>query len=82
MKKELFFTLVYLMYCSVLFAQVSVNIDGTPSHGSAMLDIGSESQGLLLPRMTMAQLEAILSPATGLLVYCVDDNNFFVNRGT
>jgi hypothetical protein len=82
MKKISFFALMYLLYCSLSFAQVSVNSDGTSSHGSAMLDIGSESKGFLLPRMTMAQLEGILSPATGLLVYCVDDNNFFVNRGT
>jgi uncharacterized protein (TIGR02145 family) len=46
-----------------------------------MLDVQSTTKGMLLPRMTMAELEAIPNPATGLLVFCNDDDNFFVNRG-
>lgn len=40
----------------------------TPS-ASALLEISSTTQGLLTPRMTTAQRDAIPSPATGLFIY-------------
>lgn len=36
---------------------------------SAMLDVASTSKGLLPPRMTTAQRDAIVSPAAGLVIY-------------
>lgn len=39
-----------------------------------MLDIKSSDKGLLLPRMTTEERDAIANPATGLLVYNTDDN--------
>ena len=39
---------------------------------SAVLDVTSTTQGLLPPRVTKAQRDAILSPASGLIVYCTD----------
>lgn len=39
---------------------------------SAQLDVNSTSKGFLPPRMTKAQRDAIVSPATGLLVYCTN----------
>jgi hypothetical protein len=39
---------------------------------SSKLDITSTTQGVLLPRMTTAQRNAISSPATGLTLYCTD----------
>ncbi len=55
-----------------LFAQVSINTDGTDPDGSAMLDIKSDTAGLLIPRMTETQRDAISSPAEGLLIYQTD----------
>jgi len=46
----------------------SVGIGGSPA-SSAKLDISSTSKGVLLPRMTTTQINAIASPANGLLVY-------------
>jgi len=40
----------------------------TPS-ASSLLDMSSTTQGLLAPRMTKTQRDAILSPAVGLLIY-------------
>ena len=40
--------------------------------GSAMLDVKSNNKGLLPPRMTRAEIDAIASPADGLIVYCRD----------
>ena len=60
-----------------IIAQVAINTDGSTPNGSAMLDIKSTSKGLLTPRMTTAQRTAIVSPATGLVVYDTDANKFF-----
>jgi hypothetical protein len=58
-------------------AQVAINTTNTPADPSAMLDIKSESKGLLIPRMTIAQREAMSNPAQGLLVYQSDSTKGF-----
>jgi len=52
------------------YAQVGVGT-ATP-HASAALDITSTTSGLLPPRMTQTQRNAISTPAAGLMVYCTD----------
>jgi hypothetical protein len=47
----------------------SVGISATSVDASAKLQIDSTTQGLLLPRMTTTQINAISSPAAGLMVY-------------
>ena len=61
---------------------IGINTDGSTPDASAMLDIKSTSKGLLAPRMTTTQQNAIASPATGLLIYNTTDNLFRVNTGT
>src|SRR6185503_6033115 len=61
--------IVCLIASGQLHTQVAVNTDGSSPHSSAMLEIKSNSKGLLPPRMTWAQIQAISNPATGLLVY-------------
>ncbi len=53
-------------------AQVAVNTDGSNPDASAMLDVKSVDKGILIPRMSLSQKNAIPSPATGLLVYQTD----------
>ena len=53
-----------------LTAQIAVTNDGTSPDGSAMLDVKSTDKGLLPPRMTMAQRDAINSPVAGLMLWC------------
>ncbi len=48
----------------------------TPDN-SAALEIKSTSRGVLVPRLTTAQKNAISSPAEGLLVYDTDLDYFF-----
>ena len=59
-------------------AQVSINNDSSDPDASAMLDVKSSSMGLLIPRMTNAQMAAISSPANGLLVYSTDDDKLYL----
>ncbi len=64
------------------FAQVGINTDGSQPDNSAMLDVKSTDKGILIPRMTQAQRDAITNPATGLMVYVTDDNNYYYYNGT
>jgi len=43
---------------------VSVNTTGVAPHASAMLDVSYTSKGVLIPRMTNAQLTAIAGHTT------------------
>lgn len=61
-------------------AQVAVTTDGSSADSSAMLDVKSTDKGMLIPRMTQTQIEAITSPANGLTVYNTDDCKFYVYR--
>lgn len=64
-------------------AQVAINTDGSPPDNSAMLDVKSTSKGFLLPRMTRTQRNAIVNPATGLLIYQTDNSpGYYYNSGT
>ena len=80
MKNLLF--LLFLVSGMNLQSQVAVNNDGSTPDNSAMLDVKSTSKGVLVPRMTAVQRDAIASPATGLLIFCTDNNQYFSNKGT
>ena len=47
----------------------AAGIGTTTPNGSSLLEIKSTTKGLLIPRMTLTQRNAIASPATGLLIY-------------
>ena len=64
-------------------AQNNVGVGTTTPHPSAVLDASSTSQGLLAPRMSQTQRNAIGNPATGLLVYQTDNTpGFYVYTGS
>jgi hypothetical protein len=54
---------------------VSINSDNTLAHPSAILDIQNDSLGVLIPRIAKANRPH--SPATGLLVYQIDNTPGF-----
>jgi hypothetical protein len=51
-------------------------------NASALLDLTSTTQGLLLPRMTTTEINAIASPAAGLMVYNTTINHPCFYNGT
>ena len=74
---SIFLTIISVITCS--FAQVGIGTI-TPD-ASTVLDISSTTQGLLIPRMTTAEREAIINPANGLLITNTDTDclNYFVS---
>jgi len=67
-----FLFLIVILYSSLSFSQVSVNMDGSLPDSSAMLDVQATGLGFLAPRMMEAELPA--SPATGLIIYQTDND--------
>ena len=67
-------TLALVFGCGVAMAQKSDNVGiGTKQPDpSALLDLNSTTKGLLLPRMSEAQRDAIEKPAIGLMVFQTD----------
>jgi hypothetical protein len=64
-------------------AQVGINSDGSNPDNSSMLDVKSITKGMLVPRMTLSQRNAIGSPASGLLIYQTDNTpGFYYNAGS
>lgn len=54
----------------------------TPVNGSVQFQLDSISRGFLLARMTDAQILAIASPATGIMVYSTSQNHIAYFDGT
>jgi microcystin-dependent protein len=50
--------------------QVKVGNNPTTINNSAVMEVESTTKGFLPPRMTQIQMNAIVSPARGLIVYC------------
>jgi Beta-propeller repeat len=47
-------------------------IGNTPMNASAIIEMKSTNKGMLLPRLTTAQINAVSSPAQGLMLYDTD----------
>ena len=74
MKKNIILSFAMLIMLGVN-AQLKVGDNPTTINASAILEIESTNQGLLLPRMTTAQRDAsIKSPTAGLVIYNTSTN--------
>jgi hypothetical protein len=61
----------------------SAGIGTTSPNASSLLEVRSTSKGVLIPRMTQTQRNAIKSPATGLLIFQTDRTaGFYYYSGT
>jgi len=77
-KKSLF--LVVVLLCTITYAQVGIGT--TTPDPSSILEVESSTSGMLTPRMTTAERNAIASPANGLLVYDTDFDLFYFYDST
>ena len=79
--KNVFTLLAAVLLTASTYAQVGIGT--TNPNTSAALDITSTTKGLLIPRMTKTQRDAISSPATGLMIYQTDGTvGFYYYNGS
>ena len=79
------FIILTLILTSVtnLQAQVGIASGSITPDASSMLEVQSTTKGLLTPRMTTSQKNAISSPATGLTIYQTDSTaGYYVYTGS
>jgi hypothetical protein len=81
-KLFLLITIFAFIQCSLFSQNVAINNTGAIPNISSMLDVSSTTSGILIPRMTTAQRIAIVTPATGLLVYDITTGTFWYFNGT
>ena len=80
MKKNGIVSIIMVLVSWVTFAQIGIGTT-TPDASSA-LEINSTNKGLLIPRMTTLERNAIASPAVGLLVYDTDTKFIWSYNGS
>ncbi len=68
--KHCFFIVYNLIIALNSIGQIGINTSNP--HPSAALDISSTTKGLLPPKMTKAERDAIVFPAEGLIITCTD----------
>jgi hypothetical protein len=56
----------------VTFAQVGIGTNNPDNSAALHINSAANNRGLLIPRMTLAQRNAIVSPANGLFIYQLD----------
>ncbi|WP_396603172.1 hypothetical protein [Algibacter sp. R77976] len=79
--KKLSFILL-LVFTSHYYSFSQVGIGTTNPDASAILHIESTDKGLLIPKLTTAQINAIVNPAAGLMLFNTTTNTFEYNSGT
>jgi hypothetical protein len=73
--------LMILMFSLTSNAQVAINANGNPPAPSAMLDVSSLTKGILPPRMSAFEMNSIVLPAEGLLVYNTTEKSLYWYTG-
>ena len=77
-----FLSLLAFEFCLLNLQAQNVGIGTTAPHASAALEIKDTTKGLLIPRMTTAQRDAIVNPAVGLMILNLDDKCADIYNGT
>jgi hypothetical protein len=76
-KQNFIAAIAFVFGLNAAYAQNNVGIGTTTPNANAILEMQSTTQGVLVPRMTTIQRNAIAAPSEGLLVYDIDVNCFF-----
>lgn len=81
MKKN--YLVLMMLVCAIgSFAQVKIGANPSTVDPSAILEMESSTQGMLVPRMTSVNRDAIATPANGLLIWNNSNNTFEVYKNT
>ena len=68
------FLFIFLLFNYLLFSQVGIGT--TTPDSNTILDINANNKGVLFPRLTDNQRNAIVTPADGLFIYNIDNHRF------
>jgi len=68
--------LIVILLLFVLYSQAQVGIGTVVPDASSILDLTSTDKGFLVPRITTAQRNSIVSPALSLIIYNIDEGEF------
>lgn len=84
MKKLSGFFIAVFISGTALAQSFSINTDGSTADASSLLDVKSINKGILIPRMSKAQKNAIPAPAAGLLIFqnAPDSVGFYYYNGS
>ena len=82
MKKIILVAVIFFAINSITTAQKKVTIGTVSTDTTALLEVSANNKGVLIPRLTNAQVFAIVSPANGLLVYNTDSAAFAYRNAT
>ncbi len=79
--------LLFLFFLNGLFILTAQNItitddDSHEAHSSAVLDVFSQTKGLLIPRMTTTQMNNIDDPIESLMIYNTDEECYYHYNGS
>jgi hypothetical protein len=81
--KNILTAIFFLGFGDALLAQGGVGVGTIIPDSSSALEVKSSSKGLLIPRMTLLQRNAISNPANALVIYQTDGiSGFYSNSGT
>lgn len=81
MKNIFIYIIIYYSFLITIDGQNGVGIGTLNPDSSAVLEIQSTSKGVLIPRLSTAQRQAISSPAYGLLVVDGNDDALYLYNG-
>lgn len=91
---KFYLSFALFLVCTTIFAQSAKTVDTSDGtvisnaggtdipYSASILDIRSTNKGVLMPRMTTANRDAIGSPQAGLLVYNTSTNQFNYHNGS
>lgn len=82
MKLNTFLLMILVVISTNLNAQVIVSDDHNyTGHPSALIDLHSKTGGLLGPRLNTVEMNSIVNPASGLMVFNTDSSAYCVYNG-
>ena len=81
LRTSLIISLMFLLFVQA-YPQAGINNDGSDPDPSAGLDVKFTNKGLLPPRMSQSDRDAIQSPAAGLMIYNTTTRSINVFDGT
>lgn len=82
MKNTILFLAALFIVQSCFCQTAAINETGAMPDSSAILDIASTIRGILIPRMSTIQRDAIVRPANGLQIYNTTNNTIDIYRNS